>query len=405
MLRHLAFFEELAKTKETDANWRSTSAGLVVLRLVDQWTAAQPGDSASWSITAVRDAVAEIEETTPVRRILASVVEAIAESESSISAVIPRLMAYAKALEYDARWALAVDVYETVLRHADALADADVVITAHVQTSTCLRALGDFDGALEASRRAQAVAAAVNDVSGHLRGRLVEGRVSISRGNYPIAASICDEIIETSERHGLLEMKGRALQDRAGIAGMTGEYEQAIRFAYSGLPNAASERDRETILLNIATGFSELGLIDVARDGYLVVLATAQDQYNRWIAAMNLMEIAGRQRSEPVFDRYRRELAGVQLTAFLHAKFLITLGNGYREFGKQDLAISNLEQAVQYSREKGLHHLTFEAEQALGAARADGHTPAATIIDHVPTPIAEVADAIRAMRATVSASV
>ena len=126
MLRHLAFFEELAKTKETDTNWRSTSAGLVVLRLVDQWMAARPGDSASWSITAVRDAVAEIEETTPIRRILASVVEAIAEPESSISAVIPRLMAYAKALEYDARWALAADVYRTVLRHADSVADADV---------------------------------------------------------------------------------------------------------------------------------------------------------------------------------------------------------------------------------------------------------------------------------------
>jgi len=33
MLRHRAFFDELAKTKETDATWRSTSAGLAVLRL------------------------------------------------------------------------------------------------------------------------------------------------------------------------------------------------------------------------------------------------------------------------------------------------------------------------------------------------------------------------------------
>jgi tetratricopeptide (TPR) repeat protein len=402
MLRHLAFFEELAKTKETDANWRSTSAGLVVLRLVDQWMAGRPGDSASWSITAVREAVAQIEETTPVRRILASAVDAIAESTpENASAVIPRLMAYAKSLEYDARWRLAVDVYETILRHADPGVDADVVITAHVQTSTCLRALGDFDGALESSRRAQAVATAVNDAAGQLRGRLVEARVSVSRGNFPLAAKICDEVIEASERHGLLEMKSRALQDRAGIAGMTGEFERAIQFAYAGLPGAASERDRETILLNIATGFSELGLIDVARDAYLVVLATTQDQYLRWNAAMNMMEIAGRQRSEPVFDRYRRELVNVQLTSFLHAKFLITLGNGYRQFGKRDLAISSLEEALGYSREKGLNHLVFEAEQALATARAESRAPSFDPAGTVPAGIAGVATAIRAMRETV----
>jgi len=404
LMRHLVFLEELAKTDETDANWRSTSAGLVVLRLVDHWmeTGSTGGDS--WGLAAVRDAVAEIEETTPVRRILASAVDAIAEAKpADISAVIPRLMAYAKSLEYDARWALAVDVYETILPHADPVADADVVITAHVQTSTCLRALGDFDGALDASRRAQEVAVAANDLSGQLRGRLVEGRISISRGNYPVAASICDEIIEASERHGLLEMKSRALQDRSGISGMTGEFEQAIQFAYAALPNAASERDREMILLSIATGFSELGVIDVARDAYLVVLATAQDQYVRWIAAMNMMEIAGRQRSEPVFDRYRRELANVQLTSYLHAKFLILVGNGYLQFGRRELAISTLEEAIQYSREKGLNHLVFEAEAALAVARSEARVSASETVGRVPDGIASVAEAIREMRQTADA--
>jgi tetratricopeptide (TPR) repeat protein len=404
MLRHMAFFEELAKSKDTDANWRATSAGLVVLRLVDQWVAERPNADAAWGVDAVREAVAQIEETTPIRRILGSVVDVIAESDpADLSAVVPRLMAYAKSLEYDGRWALAADVYSAVLPHVDPVADADVVITAHVQTSTCLRAVGDFDGALEASRRAQVAASAVNDVAGQLRGRLVEGRVSISRGNYPLAASICDEIVEACERHGLLEMKSRALQDRAGIAGMTGEYEQAIQFAYAALPIAASERDREIILNDIATGFSELGLVEVARDAYLVLLATAQDQYIRSIAAMNMLEIAGRQRSEPVFDRYRRELASVQLTSYLHGKFLVILGNGYLQLGKQDLAISNLEEAVAYSRNKGLHHLTFEAEQALAAARASARAPAFIAVDLVPTQIAGVADAIRAMRETVAA--
>ena len=405
MLRHLAFFEELAKTNETDANWRSLSAGLVVLRLVDQWMSANLGGDVSWAIGAVRDAIEEVEETTPVRRILASVVDAIADAQpGNISAVIPRLMAYAKSLEYDARWALAVDVYSTILPHADPVADADVVITAYVQSSTCFRYLGKWDECLDASRRAQEVAKAIDDVSGQLRGRLSEARLSVSRGNFPLAASIFEEIIEASDQHGLLEVKSRALHERAGVAGVTGEFEQAIQYAYAALPIAASEWDRDRILIDISTGFSELGLIDVARDGYLVLLATAQDQHVRWVAAMNMMEIAGRQRSEPVFDRYRRELANAPLSAFLHGKFLVTLGNGYRQFGKRDLAISNLEQAVEYGRAKGLNHLMFEAEEALAAARVEARAPIPDVVDLVPNRLADVAEAIRAMKETIGAA-
>ena len=40
MLRHLVFFEELGKMDERDAGWRAVSAGLVTMRLVDQWIAA-----------------------------------------------------------------------------------------------------------------------------------------------------------------------------------------------------------------------------------------------------------------------------------------------------------------------------------------------------------------------------
>jgi len=405
MLRHLAFFEELAKTKETDVSWREISAGLVVLRLVDQWMASPRSDERAWELSAIHDAISVIEETTPVRRILASVVDAIETSRpADVGAVIPRLMAYAKSLEYEAQWTLAADVYATILELADPLTDADVVVTAHVQQSMCFRSIGDWTAALEASRRGQELATSVNDVAGYLRSRLAEGRVSVSRGNFPLAAEIFDEVIDESERHGLLAVKSRALHERAGVAGMTGEYEQAIHFAYAALPIAASEWDRDRLLSDIATAFSELGLIDIARDAFLVVLATAQDQHMRSVAVMNMMEIAGRQRSEPVFDRYRRELANARLSPYLRAKFLITLGNGYRQLGKQRLAISSLQEAVDYSLAKGLHHLVFEAEEALVAARGEARAPATDTSVPVPSGIASVAAAIRAMRATADAS-
>ncbi|MGH7617657.1 MAG: hypothetical protein ACREPM_10545, partial [Gemmatimonadaceae bacterium] len=64
--RHLAFFEALAKIDESDPNWHSVSAGLVVMRLIDQWvtTGTDAVHSDSWGINAVREAVAELPETT-----------------------------------------------------------------------------------------------------------------------------------------------------------------------------------------------------------------------------------------------------------------------------------------------------------------------------------------------------
>ena len=76
-LRHLAFFEELAKIDESDPHWRSVSAGLVVMRLVDEWitVGADALREDSWSLSAVREAISDVPETTPLRRILLAIVD------------------------------------------------------------------------------------------------------------------------------------------------------------------------------------------------------------------------------------------------------------------------------------------------------------------------------------------
>lgn len=401
MLRHRAFFDELAKTKETDANWRTTSAGLVVLRLVDQWMETGVGPETSWAVGSVRDAIAVIDDTTPVRRILASIVDVVAESQpADISGVLPRLMAYAKALEYDTQWPLAIDVYSAILTYADPVAHADVIVTAYVQTATCLRSTGDLNAALDASLRAQAAARAVGDEAGFLAGRISEASAARSRGNYPVAAEILDEVIAATERESFPDVRWRALHARASTAGMSGDFKLAIQMLYTALPLAPSERDRDRIIGDLATGFMELGMLDIARDAYLVVNATSQDKFVRWTSSLNLMEIAGLQRSEPVFDRYRRELANVEFPPYPHAKYLIIAANGYRRLGHPELAIPLLVQAIEFSRNNELNHLVFEAEECLNAARTSADAPEIHSPTAVPEDLEEVADAIRTMAVT-----
>jgi len=111
---------------EKDAAWRSVSAGLVTMRLVDQWIA----DGATsrvdaWGVSAVREAIGAIAETTPIRRILTSVLDVLVSSSATdLHALCPRLMAYGQALEYESKWTLAADVYATIVAHAHPVEDA-----------------------------------------------------------------------------------------------------------------------------------------------------------------------------------------------------------------------------------------------------------------------------------------
>src|SRR4051812_8108971 len=134
MLRHVAFFEELGKLDECNPDWRSVTAGLVVMRLVDRWIEDGAVATDGWGANAVRESVAAIPVTTPLQRILASIVDRIIDATRvDMRALSPRLMAYGQALEYDAKWHLAIDVYETIISHADPAEDADLLATAFIQ--------------------------------------------------------------------------------------------------------------------------------------------------------------------------------------------------------------------------------------------------------------------------------
>jgi tetratricopeptide (TPR) repeat protein len=398
MLRHIAFFEELGKTDETDPNWRSVSAGLVVMRLVDHWIADGAAAADSWGVNAVREAIAEIEGATPMQRLLTSIVDTISDSpRADVRAVDPRLMAYGQALVYDAKWTLAIDVYETIIGHAHPVDDADLVAAAYIQLGIALRNIGELGAAGDAYEKSQGVANAAGNMIGVLRARIGEAQIASSRGNMPRAETILDDTISRAEGEAFADVRWKALHERAAVAGMRGEYDRAIQFAYSALHLATSQRDKDRILGDIATGFLSLGLYDVARDAYLVLIATAQDQYVRWTAGLNLMEIAGRQGAEPVFERYRREFVSAELPPYLHVRYLIVVGKGYGDLGHPDTGIPYLQQAITLARRYELNQLVFEAEEILAAAHIPPHTTSPAW-SSISTDVAGVAKAISAMR-------
>jgi tetratricopeptide (TPR) repeat protein len=371
-LRHLAFFEELGKMDESDARWRSVSAGLVVLRLVDNWIAAGATKSRvdSWGVSAVREAIARVPETAPIQRMLSAIVDLVVSSTSiDMHTLSPRLMAYGQALEYEAKWPLAADVYQTIVAHAHPVDDADLVVSAFIQLAFTLRTLGDFDAAAAAYAQASRVALAAGDMLGVLRGRLGDAKIAMARGNIPQAESILDETIQRAEASGLDDVQSRALNDRAYIAGTTKQYDRAIRYSYDALELTKNLRDRDRILNNIATGFRYLGLLDVARDAYLILATTGQEQYLRWLSEINLMELAAHQQIELQFDKYRRELESADFTPLLRVTYLLHVGRGYHALGNSEAGMPYLERAMALAETHKLNQLIFEVEDAIGEAR------------------------------------
>ncbi|MDB4878318.1 MAG: hypothetical protein JWM41_4764 [Gemmatimonadetes bacterium] len=387
---------------ETDASWRSVSAGLVVMRLVDSWIedGATPSRVDAWGVSSVREAIAEVAGSTPLRRMLTGIVDAIVSSTSvDMHAVIPRLMAYGQALEYDAKWSIAADVYRTIVAHAHPTDDADVVVSAYIQLAICCRTIGELDDAADAYNTASCVALAAGDMIGVLRGRLGDAKVAMARGNMPQAELILDETILRAQAGGHDELQARALVDRAFVAGSRGEHDRAIRYSYEALDLSSSQRERDRILMNIATAFRFLGLLDAARDSYLIVAATTQEQYVRWFCELNMLELAADQRSELQFDRYRRDLESADLTPQLRVMYLLNVGRGYQSFGRAEASVSYLESAIAMASAHKLNQLLFEAEAALAAAhRSEPRTERSATPIEIDPSVQSVIGAIRNMK-------
>lgn len=401
--RHLPFFAELATLDEGDPNWRSVSAGIVVLRLVDAWMEEGAAAVASdgWGVRSVDAAIEQMPTGLPTRAVLRSVADALKESTANdMHAVAPRLMAYARALDLDAKWALAADVYETVIAHAHPIEDSDAAIHAHVRLSYCRRQLGDLDLAEAIAARAAQIAAEAGDIVGILRARIAEAKVSLVRGNYPLAERMLDETIARARDESLETLHAHAIQERADVAYLKGEFEYAIKLGYQAL-GTLEDRERDRMLNDIAGAFYKLGVRSAAKDAYGVLSLTAQEQYLRWIASINLMEIAADDGSLPLFERQRRDLEVADLPPLLRTQFLLHAGDGLSRFGDVTGASRLLKRAMDMAASYGFNRLVFQAEEQLASLKVPQVVPAETA---VPPELESIATALKQLRRELAAT-
>jgi len=401
-LRHLPFFEEVAGLEADSAEERAATAGLVTLRLVDAWLdGALWFKEDDWSVPNVHKAIRAMDKGTTMRGMLLRIVDVVRARKPDIHAVVTTLMAYAQALEYDAKWLLAGDVYQTLLAHLHPIEDSEASIAAHLRLATCYRSLMQVEHAVEAFASAARIGHAAGDMVGVLRARIGEAQIAWLRGNLPHAETLLDETIaQTKGNEDLRAVRSRALQDRSAVAILSGQYELGIRLAYDALAHPASSMERDRILNNIASAFTHLGVYSAARDAYLVLSATSQEQYMRWTATLNLIDVSSLTGAEVLFEQLRREMLVQDLPPQLATEFELIQGSGFLRFGKGELARDHLNRAAALAAEFGLNQILFEAEAAMSSLNAP--TPPHRVSAEMPLEVEEVASAIRELRHSVA---
>jgi tetratricopeptide (TPR) repeat protein len=369
MIRHQVYFDTLGSMREDTPSWRAVFAGLSVLRYVDSCgsASAPPG----WvELHSVRDAIEEMSEGDVIRGVLTSVIDALAEKKLVDEAVCTALLSYGRALDYEASWGLATDVFSTVAAIVRPEKNARLAVEANVAAGGAARRNGEWGISARAYSQAAYIADTLGDRPGVLTVQVGIANTYLAKGNLPQAQAILDDVIVQAGDLNLPDVQADALHARAALVARQGNSAEGLKLAHEALGMMVKPAARDFVLEDIAGMFTELALFDAAREAHLLLVATAQSKVVRWSATLNLMELASLEGMESAFDHYAVELARTPLGPWLRSHFLLFLGEGFYRFGRGDAAINALEEAVRFAQSNQIHQTAFKAESALVAARS-----------------------------------
>jgi tetratricopeptide (TPR) repeat protein len=390
-LRHMPFFQALGECQTGTPEWETTSAGLVVLRLVDRWVWRHVRERAPTfrEVVTVRRAVARLAPGA-LRAALEQLASAVAEFSSARAAPVnDSLMAYAQILQDGAQWSLAADVYDTVLMNARSASDTRAQPACAVRAGLCLRMMGKLPEADRVYRFGLDVASDIGDRHSALLARVGMAAIAAQRGELAEAESALDAVIIETEEPWLRAVRAAALHDRGGVAIVRQEYERAVLLLYEAFALYGDTPNRDRALNDLATALGSLGLRSAARDAYFVIHSSSHQRDLRWWAGLNLMRLAVLEQNEGEFEQYRRLLRAESLTGTRAAHYAHLVGEGHARFGRPERARRAFSRAAELALEFGLPTLAAGAVAPRGSPEvsAEAATPA----------VARVMTAIRAL--------
>jgi tetratricopeptide (TPR) repeat protein len=401
MIRHQVYFDTLGSMREDSASWRSVFAGLSVLRLIDFYVETGASiDPANWAqLHSVRAAIEDVSERDPLRGVLTTVLEEATKRAAIDDVVCGSLLAYGRALDYQATWGLATDVFATVAKLARPEKSPRLAVEANISLGGTARRNGDWETSSRAYSQAAFIADTVGDRQGVLKVQVGIANNYLAKGNIPHAQTILDDVIVQATDEHFSEIRGLALHSRATLAQRRGHKTEAVSLAYEALGLTTNPIARDGVLEDLAVAFSEIGMRDAARDTHLIIASTSQLNWVRSQALINLMELAGIDGMREAFDGYAAELRNASLDPWLKSHFLLFLGEGMARFERYEAAEQALEEAIAFANSNQIHSVSFRVDAELIEVRARAKKAApAPQFTPLPTEVLAAAHSIAELR-------
>ena len=408
MIRHQSYFDTLGSMQEDSASWRAVFAGLSVLRLLDAYTdTGSSVDPANWAqLHSVRTAIEAVGEGDPVRGVLTNVLEEVTKRRKIDDTVCASLLAYGRALDYQAAWGLAIDVFSVVAKMTAPERNPKLAVEAHVAVGGAARRNGDWEISARAYSQAAYIADTLGDRQGVLTVQVGIANTYMAKGNLPQAQTILDDVLVQARDQELPQVQAVALHSRGVLAAHKGDHSEGVKLAHEAFGLTTNSADRDVILGDIAAMFTMLGLYDAARDSYLILAATSQSSVARAQAAINLMELAALDGMPEAFDAYARELAQARLGPWHRAHYLLYLGEGMNRFGRRDASEEALKEAISFADANQIHQVSFKAQSSLSEVRsaARPNKPFVAAPTWMPEEVSAVVRAMSDLRKTAEAA-
>jgi tetratricopeptide (TPR) repeat protein len=375
-LPHLAYLEALADCEDGTPRWHALTAGYAALQLFDLWVEHERGvvPPSDLELRRVHRRLALVSAGDPVRRCLTHLVEVMGRAAPARGSADQRLRsdeagrilaAYGKLLQYESSWSLSLDVHETLIFYAWRADDVDRLLDSMLMVAFCHRTLGQLDEARDAYTVLRETATEARSEQHLLLSELGFAKIAVARGNLPAAAGMLDRILERSAGAEHSSVRAKALMDRARVAMQLGDNSTALVLGHRAFECCADPFDRDRLLLNIGLTLSHMHLWAEARDAYLVAAATAQESTVRWMAQINLMELAYLEGNELQFEHHQRAVPAAALPPYVETVYHETRAHGLRVFGRLDQATEAFQRMLDVASRHGLHEFVVKAESAL----------------------------------------
>jgi tetratricopeptide (TPR) repeat protein len=410
-LPHLAYLEALADCEESSPRWHALTAGYAALQLFDLWVEHERGaiPPSDLELRRVHRRLALVATGDPVRRCLTHLLELMERAAPVRGSKEHRLRsdeagrilaAYGKLLQYESSWSLSLDVHETLIFHAWRADDEDRLLDSMLMVAFCHRTLGQLDEARQAYTVLRETAAEVRSEQYLLLSELGFAKIAVARGNLPAAAGMLDRILKESHAAEHSSVRAKALMDRARVAMQLGDNSTALVLGHQAFECSTDPFDRDRLLLNIGLTLSHMGLRSEARDAYLVAATTAQEATVRWMAQINLMELAYLDGNELQFEHYQRAVPAGELPPYVETVYYETRAHGHCVFGRLDQATDAFNRMLDVASRHGLNEFVIKADIALSdVARV---TPPLARVPHedvqASTAIGEVTQSLSRLR-------